>query len=185
MPRPPSPSIRHCTIHLCPSSLCSRSIAATLAPSLANKEPSRHPLPSRSHRVIHCCCRQGAIARSLALKEPSHRPLPSLMRSRHAIPCRRGAVAPSIVIAVEESSRRPSPSRSLCAVHCHQSAIAPYPAIKEPLAVSTDNSGHSSRPSQASRPDGCHVASPHPTAFHLPVPLIAASPFVRSNILCR
>ena len=53
-----------------------------------------------------------------------------------------------------------------------------YLTIKEPFAVSTDDSGHSSRPSQASRPDGCRVASLHSAAFHLPVPLIAASPFV-------
>ena len=43
--------------------------------------------------------------------------------------------------------------------------------------MSTDDSGHSSRPSQASRPDGCRVASPHSAAFHLPASLIAASPF--------
>ena len=54
----------------------------------------------------------------------------------------------------------------------------PYLAINEPSAMSTDNSGHSSRPSQASRPDGCRVSSPHAAAFHLPAPLIMASPFV-------
>jgi hypothetical protein len=45
-------------------------------------------------------------------------------------------------------------------------------------SVSAVRSGYLSRPSQASRPDGCRVASPHSAAFHLPVPLIAASPFV-------
>ena len=44
--------------------------------------------------------------------------------------------------------------------------------------MTTDNSGHSSRPSQASHPTGCRVASPHATAFHLLVPLIAALPFL-------
>ena len=44
--------------------------------------------------------------------------------------------------------------------------------------MSTDDSCHSSRPSQASRPAGCRVASPHAAASHLPAPLIAASYFV-------
>jgi hypothetical protein len=75
-------------------------------------------------------------------------------RRAHAVPRRRGSIAPSL--AVEEPLRHPLPSRS---------------------RVSTDDSGHSSRPSQASRLDGCRVASPHSAAFHLPAPLIAASPF--------
>jgi len=45
--------------------------------------------------------------------------------------------------------------------------------------VSTEDSGHSSHPSQASRPAGCRVTSPlHSAAFHLLTPLIAALPFV-------
>jgi len=58
----------------------------------------------------------------------------------------------------------------------------PYLAIKEQSAMSTDDSGHSSRPSQASRTDGCRVSSPHAAAFHLPAPLITASPFV--SLIC-
>jgi hypothetical protein len=56
------------------------------------------------------------------------------------------ALAPSL--AVEEPSRRPSPSRSRRAVHCRRGAVGPYLTIKEPSAVSTDDSGHSSRPSK-------------------------------------
>ena len=111
-----------------------------LAPSLADEEPSRHPLPSRSCRAVHCRCRRGgATASSLAVEEPSRRPLQSPSRSHHAVHCshRRGAITPSL------------PLRSHRAVHCRRGAVAPYLAIKEPLAVSTDDSGHSSRPSQA------------------------------------
>ncbi len=79
--------------------------------------------------------RQGAVARR-----------PSPLRSRRAVHCRRGAVVPSL--ASEEPSRRPMPSRSRRAVHCRRGAVAPYLAIKEPSAVSTDDFGHSSRPSQ-------------------------------------
>ena len=42
--------------------------------------------------------------------------------------------------------------------------------------MSTDDSGHSSRPFQTSRLDGGRVASPHTATFHLPAPLIAALP---------
>ena len=94
---------------------------------------------------------------SLAIEELSHRPLPSPSRSHRAVP---------------------SPSRSCCAVHCRQGAVAPYLAINEPSAVSTDDSGHLSHPSQASRSNGCCIASPHSAAFHLTAPLIGALPFV-------
>ena len=33
-------------------------------------------------------------------------------------------------------------------MHCRRGAVVLYLIIKEPLAVSTDNSGHSSRPSE-------------------------------------
>ena len=96
------------------------------------------------------------------LYSPSRRPSPPIAvvlsvhrRRARAIPCRRGVITPSL--AAEEPLRCPLPSRS---------------------RVLTDSSGHSSRPSQASCPDGCPVSSPHSTDFHLPVPLIAASPFV-------
>jgi len=102
--RRPSPSICHRAFHRRPSPLCSQSIAAALAPSLAVEEPSRDV-----HR-------------------------------------RRGAVAPSL--AVEEPPRRPSPSRSRRAAHCRRGAVAPYLTIKEPSAMSTDDFGHSSRPSK-------------------------------------
>jgi hypothetical protein len=57
------------------------------------------------------------------------------------------ALAPSL--AVEESSRRPSPSRSRLAVPCRQGAVTPSLAVKKPSAVSTDDSGHLSRPPKA------------------------------------
>ena len=63
---------------------------------------------------------------------------------RGAIPRRRGAVTPSLT--VKEPSRRPSPSRSRRTVHCRRGAVAPSLAVKKPSAVSTDDSGYSSRP---------------------------------------
>jgi hypothetical protein len=180
--RRPSPSRR--ALHH-PQFAIAPSIAAHRRCALDPSPPrSRRPSPSRSRRAVPR--RRGAIAPSIAvaIEEPSRRPSPS--RSRRAVPRHRGAVALSIAVAAEEPSRCPSPSRSRCTVHCRRGAVAPYLAIKEPSAVSTDDSdfGHSSRPSQASRPDGCRVASPHAATFHLPAPLIAASPFVRSNISC-
>jgi len=142
-----------------------------VAPSIAVKSPSCHPLPPtvvvlsvhrRPARAVPC--RQGAIVPSLVVEEPSHRPLP--LRSRRAVPRRRGAVAPSI--AIKELSRRPSPSR--IRRPCRQAALT--------LAGVVTNIRHSSRPSQASRPAGCRVASPHAAASHLPAPLIAALPLV-------
>ena len=157
----------------------------TIAPSIAAHRhcalsPSplrlRHPSPTRSRRAVPR--HQGAVVPSIAVavKEPSHHPSPS--RSRCAIPRRRGAITSSISVAVKEPLHRPSPSRSHCTVHCCRGVVVPFLTIKEPLAVSTDDSGHSSRPSQASCPDGCHVASPHAAAFHLPAPLIVALPFL-------
>ena len=119
------------------------------------------PSPPRSHRPLPLRSRR---APTLAIKELSRSPSPS--RSHHAVP------------------RRPLPSRSRRAIHCRQGAVAPYLTIKEPLSVSTDNSGHLSCPSnlQAShRPAGCRVASPHATTSHLPAPLIAAVTFRASR----
>ena len=155
------------------------------APSIIFNSLSRRPSPPIAVVLSVHCCRaraiprhQGAVAPSLAVEEPSRHPLPLPSRSHCTVPCRQGAIVPSIAIAVKELWHHSLPSRSRCAVHCHQGAVAPYLAIKEPSAVSTDDSGHSSRPSQASHPDGCRVASPHAAAFHLPAPLIVASPFV-------
>jgi hypothetical protein len=120
-PRPPSPSICHRAIHRRPSPLCSRSIAAALAQSLAIEEPLRRPLPSRSHRVIHCRRCQGAIAPSLAVEEPSRRPSPS--RSRRA--------------AVRCCCRQFSPSRSRRPAGCHASLLlTPTPPICRRLRLS-------------------------------------------------
>ena len=135
-----------------------------LPPLAVSTLPSRSRLPRRPsssshHRAVPH--RQVAVAPSTAIAP--HRPSPSIhhhagphrpsvvlsvyRRRTRAVPCRRGAVTLSI-IAVEEPSRRPLPSRSRRAVHCCRGAVAPYLAIKEPSAVSTDDSGHSSRPSQ-------------------------------------
>ena len=126
-----------------PSS-CRRAVhRRSAAPSIA--VAPRRPSPSIRHRAVHrrpspLCSRfiVAALAPSLTVEEPTR-----------AVPRRRGAVAPSI--AVEEPSRRPLPSRSRRTIHCHRGAVAPYLAIKEPSAVSTDDSGHSSRPSQPLR----------------------------------
>ena len=94
-----------------------------VAPSLAVKEPSRHPLlsPSRSHRAIPRP--RGAVAPSIAVvdEEPSHHPLP--WRSCRTVHChrRQGAIAPSL--AVEEPLRRPLPSRCRRTIPCHQGAV--------------------------------------------------------------
>ena len=110
--------------------------------------------------AAHCCCALGPL--------PPRLHHPSSSRTHRAVHCRRH----------QEQSHCPSTLRSHCTVHCLQGAVAPYLTIKEPSAVSSANSGHSSPPSQASCPDGCHVASPHAATFHLPAPLIAASPIV-------
>ena len=123
-------------------------------PSLSVKLPSRSCRPSPSRRGLH---------------HPLFAITPSIAAHR------RFALGPS-----PPCSRRPLPSRSHHAVPPLRGAVAPLPSRSHwvPSAVSTNDSGHSSRPSQASRPDGCRVASPHSAAFHLPVPLIVASPFV-------
>jgi len=152
--------------------------------SIVVKSPSRRSLPSS-------CCRHAvhyrSAAPSITVHLPSRCPSPPIAvvlsvhrRRARAVPRRRGAVAPSL--AVEEPSRCPLPSRRCRAVHCRR---APYLAIKEPSAMSTDDSGHSSRPSnlQASCQAGCRVASPHAAASHLPAPLtlIAAIAFRASR----
>jgi len=81
-PHRPSLSIRHRAVHRRPSPLCTQSIPAALAPSLAVEEPSRRPSPSRSRRAVPC--RQGAVVPSIAIKEPSCRTSPS----RSHRPCR-------------------------------------------------------------------------------------------------
>jgi hypothetical protein len=138
------------------------------APSITINSPSRRPSPPivvvlsvhRRHACAVPCCR-GAVA---------HRPLP--LRSRRAVHCRRGAVTPSL--AVEEPSRRPLPLRSRRAVHCRRGAVAPYLAIKEPSAVSTDDSSHSSCPSQVV------VALP----LLMPPPPICRRLSLRHRLLC-
>ena len=83
--RSAAPSITVNSPSPCPSPLCSRSITAALALSLAVEEPSR-AVPRR-HSVPH---HRGAVAPSLAVEEPSRRPLPP--RSHRAISCHQGAV---------------------------------------------------------------------------------------------
>ena len=109
-----------------------------------------------------------AITRFLAVHlRLVRRPLPSSCHRGRAIP--RPRAAP---ITLYLPLHHPSP---LCSWSI--SAVVPCLTIKEPLA-STDESGHSSCPSQDSRPDGCPVDSPLATAFHVLASLIAASPFV-------
>ena len=118
------------------------------------KSPSHHSLPPS-------CCRHAVHRRSAApsitIHLPSRCPSPpiAVVLSVHcraveepsrAVPHRRGAVTPSLT--VEEPLRRPLPSRSRHAVHCRRGAVMPYLTIKEPLAVSADDSGHSSHPSK-------------------------------------
>ncbi len=113
---------------------------------------------------------------SIGAESPSCRPSPSSCRHGRAIP--RRCAAPSVTLY--SPSRHPSPHNWLSvhrrrahAVPCRRGAIAPSLAVKEP-------SRHCRRGSIAPSicPDGCRVASPHSAALYLPVPLIAALPFV-------
>ena len=139
-PRRPSLPSSHHAVLIRPSPLQLQSIAIALAlsltvhrhqravaPSIAVKEPSRHPLPLRRtvhhHRgAVHRCqsvyCFQVAVAPSIAVHR-FHCRSPSLSitvviavhhhrRCDHAVPRS---------IAVEEPPRHPSPSRSHHAIH--------------------------------------------------------------------
>ena len=117
--------------------------------SIVVKSPLHRSSPSSCRRTIH----HRSAAPSITVHSPLGCPLPPIAvvlsvhrRRARAVPCRRGAVAPSLT--VEEPLCRPSPSRSRRAVHCRRGAVTPYLIIKELSAVSTDNSGHSSRPSK-------------------------------------
>jgi len=128
--------------------------------SIVVKSPLRHSLPSSCCRAVY----RHSVAPSITVHLPSRCPSPPIAvvlsvhcQSARAVPCRRGAVVhrPSpprshraVPHTIEEPSRRPSPSRSRRAVHCRRGAVAPYLTIKELSAVSTDDSGHSSRPSK-------------------------------------
>jgi hypothetical protein len=70
-----SPPFCHRAVHCRPLPLCSRSIAATITPSLAVKEPLRRPLKTRSRRAVPR--HRGAVGPSIAVKEPSPRTSPS------------------------------------------------------------------------------------------------------------
>jgi len=74
-PHHSSPPFCHRAVNCRPSPLCSRSIAAAIAPSLAVEELSRRPLKTRSRRAIPC--HRGAVVPSIAVKEPSPRTSPS------------------------------------------------------------------------------------------------------------
>ena len=117
--------------------------------SIVVKSPSRRSSPSSCRCVVH----RRSAAPSITVHSPSRCPSPPIAvvlsvhrRRARAVPRRRGDDAPSLT--VEEPLRRPSPSRSRHAIHCRRGAVAPYLTIKEPSAVSTDDSGHSSRPSK-------------------------------------
>ena len=101
------------------------------------------PSPSIHHRTIHHrqspMCSQSiavALAPSLVVEEPSR-----------ALPRRQGAVVPSI--AVTEPLRTLPCRQGARVFHCPRGAVVPYLTIKESSALSTDESSHSSRPSQA------------------------------------
>jgi hypothetical protein len=141
---------------------------------------SRRSFSSSHHRAVSRAVprRRVAVAPSIAVAQ---RHLSTSIRHR-TVHCRSIAAALASSLAVEELLRRPLKSRSRRAVNCRRGAVAPYLAIKKPLAMSNDDSGHSSRPTQASCPAGCHIASPHAAASHLPAPLIAAIAFRASRL---
>jgi len=154
------------------------------------KSPSRHSSPSSCRRAVH----RRSAAPSTTVHSPSRCPITVVLsvhrRRARTVPCRRGAVARrpspsrsrrSPSLAVEEPSRRPSPSRSRRAIHCCRGAVAPYLIIKEPSAVSTDDSGHSSHPSKplvVRLVVALPLLTPPPP---MPVPLIADIAFRASR----
>ena len=118
--------------------------------SIVVKSPSRRSSPSSCRRAVH----RRSAAPSITVHSTSCCPSPPIAvvlsvhrHHAHAVPCCQGAVARrrAMSLALEEPSRRLLPSRSRRTVHCRR---APYLAIKEPSAVSTDDSGHSSCPSK-------------------------------------
>jgi len=121
-------------LHQSLTSSCHRAVHhRSAAPSITIHSPLPSPLPPIAVVLsVHVLCARAVPCRRRAV---AHRPSPS--RSRRAVPHRQGAVAPSL-----------APSRSRRAVHCHRGAVAPYLTIKEPSAVLTDNSDHSSCPSK-------------------------------------
>ena len=123
-PRRPSPSTHHCAVHRCPSplSLCSQSIAAALAPSLAVEEPSR---------AVLCC--QGSVALSLTVEEPSCPPLPS--RSCRAVHCRRGAVAPYLIIKEPSAVLTDNSGYSSCPSKPHVWLVVTLPLLMPPPPI--------------------------------------------------
>ena len=172
---------RHChhahAIHRCQSSsihhraVLRRRVAIARSIVIA----PRHPSLTSHHHAFHrhpspLCSRSIAVklAPFHAVEEPSCHPLPS--KSRCAVHCHRGAVAPSL--AIKEPLRHPLPLRSRCDV--------PHRNGRAALTVAgvITNIRHLSRPSQASCPAGCCVASPQVAASHLPAPFIVALPFV-------
>ena len=90
----PSLSIyHHCDCSPSPSRLRRPS------PSIATKEPSRHPLPSRSRSAVHCC----RAAPSITVEEPSIAVNPSTAFKSLSL-------RPLMPIAVESLLCRPSSS---------------------------------------------------------------------------
>ena len=154
----PSTPLRH-TVHrrqftITPSitahPLCSRSIAAALALSLAVEEPSRRPWPSRSRCAVPC--RRGAVAPSITVKDrcciapspstcPSqssrssphwrrHRPAPDDLRPR-----RQPLPPPLLVLLAPAALLAPLRAFAL-ADHPHLSPPAPIEATAPPLLSS-------------------------------------------------
>ena len=103
----PSLSIHHhCNRSPSPSCSCCPS------PYITIKEPSRHPLPSRSRHTVHC----RRTAPSITVEEPSMAVNPSTA-------FKSPSLRPLLFIAVESPSCRPWSSHR--AVHHRQVAIVP------------------------------------------------------------
>ncbi len=161
-------------------------IAITLAPfliihrrrvaitsSLALELPLHCPLPSRSHRAVHCLCPTPSIAfklpprgpspfiavESIAVALPSRGPLPCPLPlscchcTVHCCPCHRAVYRRRIAVALSTVHRQPASIAIALSI-----AVEPFIAFKPSIAVA---------PSIAvSRPAGCCVASPHTNASH-------------------
>ena len=137
---------------------CSPSLSRTCCPSpyIAIKEPSCHPLPSRSRRTVHC----RRAAPSIMVEEPSITVNPS-------IAFKSPLLHPFLSIAVESPLCRPSSSHR--AVHHRQVSIAPSFAVHcrcnhSPSALCSRHPSPSiaaNKPSCLPSPSSCYRAVHH------------------------
>jgi hypothetical protein len=168
----PTAGCANITVMLAPF-LIVHCLRVAIPSSLALELPLHCPLPSRSHRAIHCLC----PVPSIAFKFPSRRPSPFIAVESIAValPLRRPLPCPSPLschhCAVHCCPCRQAVYRRRIAVapstiHCQPASIAialsiavkPSIAVKLSIAVAPSIT--------VSHPAGCCVASRHTDASH-------------------